>query len=222
MGRISETQNWAVNQEILENKPYFSKQELSLLLEKRGKNLDKKISQLLRKNYLIPLKKGWYTTRIYFLLNKDKIGEYLANILYYPSYLSLEYVLQKEGLIPEAVYAYTSVTLKVPRSFQNQIGSFIYRKIKEPLFTGYYRTNFRENYQIKIATKAKALFDFLYFKSLNGRLAKTFVSDWRLNLEVLTRNDYQEFLSYVKTGQSPKMWAICQILKEKIYGRGDT
>ena len=43
---------------------------------------------------------------------KEPYAEYMANRLRLPSYLSLEYVLAKEGLIPEAVYALTSITSK--------------------------------------------------------------------------------------------------------------
>jgi len=209
MSRNSETKN----KEILENKPYLTKKELSLLLEKKGKNLDKKITQLLKKEYLISLKKGIYTTRIYFLVNKKRLAEYLANVLYYPSYLSLEYVLQKQGLIPGAVYVYSSVTSKLPRAFQNKISTFSYRHIKESLFIGYDEVDFKENYKIKIATKAKALFDFLYLKPLKQGISQEILYDLRINWDVFNKKDYQEFLKYVKISQSKKMLKISQAIK---------
>lgn len=207
------------NQQILENKPYLTKKELSLLLQKKGKNLDKKITQLLKKNYLISLKKGLYTTRVYSLSKRGELGEYLANILSYPSYLSLEYVLQKENLIPEAVFAYTSVTLKLPRVFKNQCGLFIFRKIKESLFNGYHQVPFKENYQIKIAKKAKALFDYLYFKPLTTSSIEELLSDLRINWELFGKKDFAEFQKYTTLSKSKKMEKISQVLKEQVYGR---
>lgn len=212
MGRYSEMKN----REIIENKPYLSKKELSLLLEKKGKNLDKKISQLLRKDYLVPLKKGLYTTNIYILKTRENLSEYLANILYFPSYLSLEYVLQKEGLIPEAVYVYTSVTLKVPRAFENKLGRFSYRKIKDSLFSGYQQVPFRENYLIKIARKAKALFDYLYLKPLSNRVKQEPLSDLRINWDNFSKEDFGEFSSYVDIYSSNKMRKIRKVLKEEL------
>lgn len=202
--------------EFLENKPYLTKKELSFLLAKRDKNLDKKISRLLKENYLISLKKGLYTTNIYFLKTQEKLPEYLANILSCPSYLSLEYILQKEGVIPEAVYVYTSVTMKLPRVFKNKLGVFSYRKIKQPLFTGYQKEPFRENYQIKTATKAKALFDFLYFKVFRTSFEEELFSDLRINWEVFSSQDLAEFEEYVKLASSKKMAKISKLLRQKL------
>lgn len=200
------------NKDIIESKPYLTKKELGLLLEKKGKNLDKKISLLLRDKYLIPLKRGLYVAYNFYLKNRQNLEEYLANILYYPSYLTAEYVLAKEGIIPENVYTYTSVSLKATRSFKNQFGNFYYRKIKENLFCGFYQKTYLESYQIKIASLSKALFDYLYFMPFS--MAKN-VKDLRLNLINFKKEDYEEFFSYVKISQSEKMKKIYQLIKKE-------
>ena len=66
--------------EFLQKKPYLTKMELSLLLGKQGKNLDKKVLQLFKKNELISLKKGFYIHPTYLTLYKGKVEEYIANI----------------------------------------------------------------------------------------------------------------------------------------------
>lgn len=199
---------------LLENKPYLTKQEVALLLQKKGKNLDKKILQLLKSGYLLSLKKGLYTTNAYIKNQSPQAREYLANVVYYPSYLSLEYVLQKEGLIPEAVYTYTSITLKPTQTFTNTIGTFMYRTIKQQLFTGYQSTLYTGQYQIKIATKAKALFDVLYLKPLPSTVAgkKRELIDLRINWSTVTQEDMMEFNKYVKLSQSPKMEQTATII----------
>lgn len=212
MGRNSKTKN----QETLESKPYITKRELSFLLDKTGKNLDKKITQLLRSEYLLSLKKGLYTAKAYYLLNKSQFPEFLANFLYYPSYLSLEYVLHQENLIPEAVYQYTSVSLKSPRTFRNKIGTFSYRKIKESLFTGYEYKAFSQNYQIKIAGKAKALFDYLYLKPMTASLSQELFSDLRINWDNFTKQDFTQFEKFSLLSKSKKMTEIVKVMKEKI------
>ena len=200
------------NKELIENKPYLTKIELSLLLDKKGKNLDKKITQLIRDETIIPLKRGLYTSRIFYLKNKENIEEYLANSIYYPSYLSMEYVLTKENIIPETVYSYTSVSLKTTRNFTNKLGNFTYKKIKEKLFTGYYQKDYFENCRIKIATRAKALFDFLYFKT-----EKTLreLGDFRINWQNITSNDLDEFSMYIDMSQSAKIKKAYTLIKKE-------
>lgn len=201
------------NKDIIERKPYFTKQELSLLLEKQGRNLDKKLSQLIQTDYLLRLKNGLYTTRLYTIFHKDFFSEYIANIIYYPSYLSLEYVLQKEGLIPEAVYQYTSISAKAPRTYQNQIGIFTYKKIKNSLFTGYTEVIFHEQYRIKIATKAKALFDYLYLKPIQSIGSLQLIDDMRIQWENFSEHDREEFGRYIQLSESKKMTMIYTLLK---------
>jgi len=201
---------------LLENKPYLTKQEVAVLLQKKGKNLDKKVSQLLSMGYLISLKKGLYTTKEYIERQSSESREFLANIQYYPSYLSLEYVLQKEGLIPEAVYTYTSVTPKPTRTFTNKLGTFIYRTIKESLFTGYQLVRYTENYQIKIASRAKALFDLLYLKPLPSTVSgkRQVLPDLRINWNSITKEDTEEFNRYVDVSASKKMKQVATIISK--------
>jgi len=195
------------NELLLESKPYLTKMEVSLLLGKKGKNLDKKISQLLKKGDLISLKKGLYISKSYIEKELPLTLEYVANVQYFPSYLSLEYVLQKDGLIPEAVYAYTSISLKPTQIFRNRLGTFIYRTIKSQLYTGYQLVRYNQNYQIKVASKAKALFDLLYLKPLptTARGKEQVIADLRINWQNFSRSDLDEFAVYVNLSNSPKM-----------------
>ena len=98
----------------------------------------------------------------------------VANRLYYPSYISLESALSFYNMIPEVVYAITSVTTKPSREFSTGEITFIYSHIKKEYFTGYIPIEFRR-YTVLIAEPEKALVDYLYFvslgrKSLNERL----------------------------------------------------
>jgi hypothetical protein len=64
----------------------------------------------------------------------------LANLLYRPSYLSGLWALGFYGLIPERVVWLTSVTTRVPRQFENPVGIFNYRHLKQSAFFGYQAT----------------------------------------------------------------------------------
>ncbi|MDP3974802.1 MAG: hypothetical protein Q8P88_00750 [Candidatus Jorgensenbacteria bacterium] len=108
----------------------------------------------------------------------------IANKLYQPSYISLQTALSHYGIIPEVVYATTSVTAKMSREFATPKGDFIYRRIKKTAFTGYgLRYIDRDN--VFIAEPEKALADYLYFVdlkkvSLNDRLALANVNKKKL------------------------------------------
>ena len=195
------------NQAELESLPYFNKKTAEVLIGKKGRNLDKKISQLFNREYLLGLKKGFYLTQRYYSQQQDKRAflEYLANVLYSPSYLSLEYVLSLSGLIPEGICALTSISLKSSRVFENRLGTFIYRNVKEELFCGYRQVQ-KGSFSIYIATKAKALFDFLYLKrNLSRDYDYDLNEGLRINWDVFIFEDFKELESLVKISKSIKM-----------------
>ncbi len=89
----------------------------------------KKITALLRKGEIIRVKKG-----LYIFGEQHRRAPYcrelLANLIYGPSCVSLEYALQYHGLIPEQVETVTSVTCGRSRSFTTPVGQFSYRSIQ--------------------------------------------------------------------------------------------
>lgn len=124
-------------QEELEQMPYFNKKEAAALIGKQGRNLDKKITQLKKIGYLKTIRKGIYVSSAYADKESgESYMQFIANILRSPSYISTEYVMAREGLIPESVYWVTSVTVKSSRKYSNFLGNFLYRSIKKPLFLG--------------------------------------------------------------------------------------
>ncbi len=99
---------------------------------------------------------------------------HLANRLLQPSYISLETALAYYGIIPETVYAVTSVTSKVTRRFEALNLTFLFHKIKREAYTGY-RPLEVQGETVLVAEPAKAMADYLYFvhlgkKTLNDRM----------------------------------------------------
>lgn len=197
---------------LLKDLPYANKLTLGEVLGKFGKNLDYWVQKLIKQGEIIVLKKGLYVSKPYLLSFeknpslRESYLEYLANILRYPSYLSLEYALSKYGIIPEGVYSLTSVTLKSSRVYNNSLGNFIYKSIKKNLFSNFENKDF-EGKRIKMATKEKALFDYLYFRK-EGSL-----DDLRINWDVFTPNEKAIFVQIIKDSEIPKMERILKILK---------
>ena len=86
-----------------------------------------KVTSLLRRGDIIRVKKGLYVFGD-SLRHRPFSRELLANLVYGPSFVSLDSALSFHGLIPERVEAVTSVTTKRPKAFDTPVGSFIYRQ----------------------------------------------------------------------------------------------
>ena len=87
-----------------------------------------KINALLKKAIIIRVKKGIYVFGKKYS-NRSCSKELLANWIYGPSIVSMDYMLSYYGFIPEAVTALTSTTSKRPKTFKTPVGNFIYRQV---------------------------------------------------------------------------------------------
>ena len=118
-----------------------------------------KITDLIRKGIIIRVKKGLYVLGDRFR-TRPFSKELLANLVYGPSYISLEYALQYYGMIPERVEAVTSVTTGRSRRFMTPLGLFIYRNIPISAFhLGMTRIEYDDTTAFLMATPEKALCD---------------------------------------------------------------
>lgn len=195
---------------LAEKLPYFGFADL-IPIETNKTYLKILFSRYEKKEKLVRLKKGFYTTEEYVdQSQKSNIFssylEFLANILYQPSYLSLDYILYKHNLLTEMPVNFTSMTLKKTTKFSNKFGNFFYHKIKENLFFGFEIIK-EGDFTILKATKAKALFDFLYLRK-NSLVNKKTVEELRLNLDNFDKFDLKEFKKYSKLERSKKMKEI--------------
>ena len=93
---------------------------------------------------------------------------YLANKIYSPSYISLEFALSYHGVIPETVYEITSVTTKATRRLETLGKVFSYRRIKKSAYTGY-GTEKQGTASFFIADAEKAFVDTNYFRIINAQ-----------------------------------------------------
>lgn len=114
-----------------------------------------------KKGLVIQLKRG-----IYMLSKADRKIEpskpYIANQLYSPSYVSLEYALGYYGLIPEKVHDVTSISTKKTITMTSEIGTFIYQHVKPAAFRGFTAVRDDQGLASFIAEPEKAVVDFVY------------------------------------------------------------
>lgn len=148
-----------------------------------------KLTQLLRTKALVRIKKGLYVFGPLFARNPYSL-ETIANMIYGPSYVSLEWALQKYGMIPEHVEEVTSITFKRNQIFTTPIGRFSYsHRLLLAYPVGIIRQQVSEYASYLIATREKALVDLLVIR--RGQILKTseleqvLFEDFRIELEDL-------------------------------------
>lgn len=196
--------------------PYFTFDDL-VGVEKNRDYLKILFSRYAKAGKLIRLKKGVYVTKEYLDSIRSKNAypaylEFLAAIIYSTSYLSLEYILSKHSLLTEEVVNFTAITKHKTARFTNQLGTYLYHKIKDRLFAGFRPTTISSLIIFK-ATKAKALFDYIYLRK-NILVNSESIKELRLNLENLNKKEWNELKEYVNLEDSPKMKQIYTWLRE--------
>jgi len=120
-----------------------------------------KITSLLNSKALIRVKKGLYVFGE-DLARESYCKETLANLIYGPSAISLEYALSFYGMIPERVVTITSITNQRDKIFHTPIGDFTYKYINPIRYpVGITQLRLNNIHSILIATREKALADML-------------------------------------------------------------
>jgi len=114
-----------------------------------------------KRGRIIRLKRGLYS-----LAGVRAPDLYIANRLYEPSYVSLEFALSYHRIIPEAVYEITSITTKATRRFEAVSKIFTYRHIQTKAFTGYCVEKM-SGLSFYIAEPEKAFADMAYFRIID-------------------------------------------------------
>lgn len=179
----------------------FNKKTLLLLDSKITKgSFNYNISRWISAGSIIKLKRGVYiSVKNYERYRLDpKFLIFIANTLSFPSYVTAEAVLQTNGILTESTFGITSFSLRAPVLYKNKVNTFKYNKIKESIYTGYL-TDYFLGKKIYFATKAKALFDYLYLKtSLIPDALKgiNLIEELRLNLDSFISDDFAEFTNY--------------------------
>jgi predicted transcriptional regulator of viral defense system len=184
-----------------------------LEIQKAFPNFDRRrFVEWQQKGYIENIKRGFYRF-------KDRPIEegslfFTANKIYTPSYLSLETVLAYYGIIPEAVFAFTSVSTLNTTEFETILGNFSYRHVKPELFFGY-QLIVKNKLTVSVAFPEKAILDFLYFHSEISSIEDFEAFRWNINiLKGLNFNRMENYLQLFHNKQLNKRY---ELLKKYLY-----
>jgi len=228
---------------------YLTKQELIKALSSNTSSSkydakNARVRRSLNRGTFLKLRSGLYIRADAYINepNKTQLTEYTASKIYKPSYITGEYILGKYGMLlyAQGQPAITSITTKTTRSFINQLGTFIYQNVRSPCYTKIKNIGISEavfspeihfdhsNSNLNnpertyhVATKARALFDYLYLhaslklrnqKQLKHQLMHELGIQW----SSFTDRDFKEFDECVWKSNAKKMINIHAIIRDHL------
>jgi hypothetical protein len=175
-----------------------------------------KISELLKSNDLISLKRGLYA--IGPEMNLPSPEPFLiANHLRGPSYVSLESALSYWNMIPERAYEISSVTIKPSKLYKTPVGRFSYKQLKTPYYAyGVKSISYSNKQTVLIASREKALCDKIVLTpKVNLRSIKQtkefLKEDLRIDSEILSTLDTGVMTLWIKN--APKKSSLKMLIK---------
>jgi hypothetical protein len=175
-----------------------------------------KISDLMKGNYLIQLKRGLYVAGpASSTISPEPF--LIANHLRGPSYISRESALSYYNMIPEKVMEYSSVTTNTSKIYYTPLGRFSYTKLKIPYYTlGIDSVEIANNQVALIAKPEKAICDLIILTS-NVKLrsikqTKEYLfEDLRIDYDALIKLDISLIKSWVDN--APKKGSIEMLIQ---------
>lgn len=174
--------------------------------------LKRQVSEWLKKGLLLKLKRGVYLINDANYLEKISLLS-IANYLYQPSYISLEFALRYYQLIPEEVYQITSVSTRKTAQFKNSLAYFYYRHIKESLFWGF-DTISVNNQSVFMALPEKALIDFFYL-NLNDFISQR--SSWQsYRFQNIGKLNFERLDEYLEKFENKKLSMFTESFKSQV------
>lgn len=188
--------------DFLQFKRQFQNQRIILSQDivrglKNPQALRNQLTRWQKKGLLVHLRKG-----MYILNAEDRKADIdqtiIANILYQPSYISLEYALNFYGLIPEAVSDVTSVSTRKTSTFNNELGVFRYQHIDPKAFRGFKKAGEGKN-TFFMAEAEKAVVDFIYLNlgQFQGNTREVLEASYRFqNIESLNTKKLLELACF--------------------------
>lgn len=141
-----------------------------------------KITLMLKHGEIIRIRNGLYIRSNLFGGLTEPVE--IANAIYGPSYISLEYALSYYGMIPERVETITSVTPKRSKLFTTPVASFSYTHIQTNAYGVGVEIQKRGPSGILMATREKAVCDKLaqaaHVRTIKG-VAEFLIEDQRID-----------------------------------------
>lgn len=191
---------------------------MSLLSDYQAPNF--KIHRWLDEGQLISLKRGLYAVPSQTSTLSLPL---IANHLYGPSYVSMEFMLSYYGIIPERVAQITSVTTRRGKQFSNTLGRFSFQHLPP----NYYALDIKRiiaapRVAFMAASLEKAVCDWLVLTPnlkiySTKALRELLLDDMRMDDVVLNELDIGKVISFAEVGyKSSRLHWFVRLLEEGV------
>ncbi len=170
---------------------------------------------MLKKGDIVRVKKGIYALGD----GRSASVSVLANMIYGPSYVSLDFVLSQTGLIPERVFTVTSMSTKRQKIFETPLGRFEYQSISAKNFSvGVIHQTLDDGSGFLVATPEKALADRLFripvFPTINN-LDEYLFADMRINRDRYRKLSQKRMSAIAQKFDHPQISSLLEHLRKE-------
>lgn len=178
-----------------------------------------KISELLKSEELISVRRGLYITGP--KMDLPTAAPFLiANHLRGPSYVSLESALSYWNMIPERAYEISSVTMKTSKLYKTPAGRFNYEQLKIPYYSyGIKNIEYSPKQTMLMASPEKALCDKvvltpkIHLRSIK-QTQDFLMEDLRIDSDILSTLNTEVMELWIK--DAPKKTSLKMLIKALI------
>ncbi|MBI5346338.1 MAG: hypothetical protein HZB76_04275 [Chlamydiae bacterium] len=161
-------------------KSYITDTDLSFIIEGSDDSRYGLINRAIKKGFLIHIRRGLYEIALPEKRQMVDLFE-LAQMIYGPSFVSIESALQYHNIIPEGIYAITSVTTKRSMEFTTPLSLFLYRTIPKTNFLLGVERIEKNAICYFMAQPWRAIADLIYLNRKNWSSIKSMCDDMRIN-----------------------------------------
>ncbi|PJC22325.1 MAG: hypothetical protein CO065_01555 [Comamonadaceae bacterium CG_4_9_14_0_8_um_filter_57_21] len=201
---------WARRLQSFGSVPFNHGALLPLLADYRRPN--DKIAALLARGDLVQLRRGLYMLGAELRTTPVSLP-LVANVLFGPSYVSLDFALSWHALIPEGVVEVSSVTPRRTREFATPLGRFSYSHLPPAVYAvGVRMESTPQGSHFLMASAEKALCDkLLLTRNLNAvsvaSMQAYLLEDLRIDSAALAALDVRIIQQCLDAGHKPRQLA---------------
>jgi len=202
--------NYTEFRKMVRKWPIISTRDI-MLSSRGGQAMRNQLERWKRKGLLTMLRRGM------FLMNEndrviDPSRTYIANQLYNPSYVSLEYALGYYGLIPDRVSDVTSITTKKTMRYSNAAGVFTYQHVMPKAFRAFTAQKDEEGLSFLMAEPEKALADYCYLHLALFQKKIRGVFEESIRLQNVDSLRTKKVIEYAAFFENKKLLNVCKTL----------
>lgn len=209
MGRIS--------QHVLNHLPYdlFTDTDLTSMISASRDSRYGLVKRAIRNGEIIRLKRG-----LYCLARKNQrrsLNTYaISQLLYGPSYVSVESALSYHGWVPEGVFMTTCVSITRSATYKTPVGDFFYHHVPQECLYEDVEHVVADEGDYFMAKPLKALCDYIYVHKKTWSGIKPLVRSLRVDEELVTQLTGEQCDRLCENYRSRKVRAFIKGVKKDL------